>query len=104
MIPLGTERKRCTRCHKLVLVPRLVPCENRLFLNGIWVSAMDEDYQEHTIGVLCFECAFETEMGQELEPFEQYEVTLGFSGGKISDLDNWDAMITRKKEGVCSQP
>jgi hypothetical protein len=55
---------------------------------------MDEDYREHTVGVLCFECAFETEIGEEI--FEDCTVSLGFCGGKIQDLDNWDAMIARK--------
>jgi len=96
MIPEGTERKRCKRCHKLVLVPRVTPCENRFFLNGIWVSSMHEDCREHIVGALCFECAFETEMGEKI--FEGCEVTLGFCGGRIQDLDNWDALITHRLE------
>jgi len=96
MIPKGTERKRCKRCCKIVLVPRVTPCENRFFLNGIWLFSMDEAQREHTVGVLCFECGFEIEMGKVI--LEGCSISLGFCGGMIQDLDNWDAMIVPKRE------
>jgi len=91
MVPDGAERRRCIRCHKVVLVPRVVPCENRFFLNAIWISRMDENYKERTVGALCFECAFEREMGTEV--LRGCTVSLGFCGGRIGDLDNWDGLL-----------
>lgn len=96
MIPQATYRKRCKRCHKLVLVPKVSPCQDSFFLNGIWVSSMEPDGRTHHFGFLCFECAFETEFEEPM--FEGLEFSMGFCGGEIQDLDNWDAIVYRKGE------
>jgi len=94
MKPKGTMRKRCWRCRKLVLVPNPTPCEEetRLLLNGIWLSTMNRDCEEKTVGVLCFECAFIDSWNGE-----EWDLTMGFCGGQIGHLDNWDALITLHK-------
>lgn len=95
MVPKGTIRVRCWRCKKLTLVPNPTPCEEetRLYFNGVWLSTMNEYCEQKTLGALCFECAFIASWNGD-----EYDLSLGFSGDLIQNLDLWDALITRHKE------
>ena len=94
----GTERHRCWRCHKLVLVANPTPCEEetRILLNGMWLSRMNEVCEEKTIGVLCVQCVFEDSWNGE-----EWDLCVGFCGGEIANLDNWGALITLHKVEGC---
>ena len=94
MIPEGTERRRCKRCHKIILLPKVVPCEERLFINGVWLEYMDRDCETRNVGGLCFECAFLTPAEEVM--FEGFDFSMGFSGGHMQDLDLWSALISDK--------
>ena len=95
MIPEDTLRRRCTRCRKVVLIPSVTPCRNKHLLNGIWLTRMDENFRTHNVGYLCFECAFCLPWEKSTIPsLDNAHFGLGFGGGKIGDLDLWEATIT----------
>jgi hypothetical protein len=54
---------------------------------------MNEDYEEKTVGVLCFECAFFDSWDGE-----EYDLTLGFCGGRSDNLELWDALLRRSEK------
>lgn len=84
MKPSATERHKCSNCGKLVLVARVFPNRDAWLLSGIWLTSMDEDFRVHNVGWLCENCAFDL--------CHKGIVHLGFCGGNINDLDNWEAM------------
>ncbi len=79
------EIHNCFNCGGQVKVARVVPCDEWIKVNGVWVSRMNEVFESTTVGVLCVNCAFTIN-----------ELDLGFSGGKIDNLTLWDATITPK--------
>jgi len=76
------EEHKCYFCGKKTIVPRISPCDNPEKLTGMWLIRMDDDFNEKTIGVVCKECAFSRE-----------DLTLGFCGGEITNLDLWEASL-----------
>ena len=55
-------------------------------LTGMWLKRMGEDYGQETVGVLCRDCAFKM--------CDDGKVSLGFGGGLLGNLDNWEAVLT----------
>jgi len=51
----------------------------------MWLISFTNDFGEKTIGVVCKDCAFSEEHKNEL--------SLGFSGGRGGNLDNWEAIL-----------
>jgi hypothetical protein len=101
VIPAGALRKRCSCCHVLILVPATSPCSSRLFLNGYWVTSMDQDSQLHNRGFLCEHCldrlVFEKGklsfggFGREEERFENCEAIIG-------NNETWSSILDLTKE------
>jgi len=81
--------KPCHNCGKQTIVPTVSPCRESDKLTGMWLSQMDEDFGEEKIGVLCADCAFKL--------CDEGKVSLGFSGGRLGNLENWDAWINGSK-------
>jgi hypothetical protein len=42
---------------------------------------MDQDFNNHVIGVVCKDCMFD----------DKNKLMLGFCGGKLGAMDNWEA-------------
>ncbi len=87
--------KRCQSCGGWVKISPFSPNSDPQ-INGVHLYVMDEDFEDHHLGVLCKDCAFTLcDMG---------EIHLGFGGGNISDLSLWDAHLetldSRNKTGV----
>lgn len=80
---MSLENHKCYFCKKEVTVARISPCRTPEKLTGIWLRYMDEDYNEKTVGVVCKECAFS----------KDHKLNLGFSGGRLGNLDNWEAYL-----------
>ena len=83
-----TEQHACWKCGKQTVVARVSPCREREKLTGMWLHSMDEDFIEHVIGVLCMDCAFKL--------CDEGKIMLGFSGGRLGNLDNWGATLEVK--------
>ena len=79
------EQHRCQNCKKNTIVSRISPCPKDEIpkLTGMWFTYMDEDFRVHNMGVLCKDCAFRL--------CDEGKISLGFSGGLIGNLDNWEA-------------
>jgi len=78
------EEHSCENCKKTTVVARISPCRESEKLTGMWLTYMDEDFRMHTVGVLCKDCAFKL--------CDEGKISLGFSGGYLSNLDNWEAI------------
>lgn len=79
------ETVNCWNCGKKIVLPRVSPCRNSKQITGIWLSSMNEELEEKTIGGLCVDCAFKL--------CDDGKVSLGFSGGRLGDLEKWDAIL-----------
>ena len=79
------ETHDCWNCQKPTVVARITPCNQSDKLTGMWLSRMSNDFGEKTIGVLCKECAFTL--------CDAEKVMLGFGGGRLGNLANWDAIL-----------
>ena len=86
---MSLQTESCYKCGKQTVVPTVSPCRESDKLTGMWLSRMDEDFNEKTIGVLCKDCAFKL--------CDEGKVSLGFSGGLLGNLANWDAILVGDK-------
>ena len=85
-LPSDLEVQKCWNCHKEVVVAKVSPCRNNDKLTGIWLTRYDEESQSFpNVGVLCRECAFSGKFD------------LGFSGGRLKNLENWEAILNIKE-------
>jgi len=80
------ETRNCENCGKETVVARISPCSEPSKLTGMWLIRMDEFFNEKTVGVLCKDCAFKM--------CDDGKVSLGFGGGLLGNLDNWEAVLT----------
>ena len=79
-----SETKPCYFCKKQTTVARVSPAseEIRKTLTGCYLfSKMDQDFNNHVIGVVCKDCMFD----------DKNKLMLGFCGGKLGAMDNWEA-------------
>lgn len=83
--PAVLETHPCENCGKQTVVARISPCSEPDRLTGMWLRRMDEDSGIHSVGVLCVDCAFKL--------CDENKVALGFSGGKLGNLDLWEACV-----------
>ena len=83
------ETQKCWKCAKETVVPRVSPCSENDKLTGMWLITIGNDYGGKNIGVLCKECAFKL--------CDENKVMLGFCGGLIGNLDNWEAVLLQKE-------
>lgn len=86
MIPEQTLRKRCSSCHVLILVPATSPCLSRLFLNGYWVTSLDQDFRKHNRGFLCESCL-------DRLVFEKHNLAFGGFGKEEERFENCEAIL-----------
>lgn len=78
----------CHECEKQIVIPTVSPCGESDKLTGIWLSTMDENDNFESIGALCVECAFRL--------CDEGKISLGFAGGRLGNLENWEAILSRK--------
>lgn len=84
-IHIKLQKEHCQSCGCEVKVTSVSP-NNNPQITGIWLRSMDSDFNHHNLGHLCKECAsILCDLG---------EISLGFSGGYVDELDNWEALIT----------
>lgn len=51
------ESLNCVECGKTTRVPMILPYEGKEEPTGMTIHRMDDDYQEHYMGVICRDCA-----------------------------------------------
>ena len=85
------ETHTCENCGKPTVVARISPCDEPDKLTGMWLQRFDWETQDFpVIGVLCRECVFKL--------CDEGKVSLGFSGGYLNNLANWEAILEKGGE------
>ena len=74
---------KCYECGKETIVSAVSPNPCSGELTGVWLRRMDEDQRIHNVGFLCQDCM----------KFDNSKYSFGFSGGKLGNLDLWEAYL-----------